>query len=87
MREIAMAARAMTMATKRAIERKRVLVSKEDNKMTATETMTMTTITMARNTTRMVTKLTMTTKKTTKKITMMTWWRGLVVAGGSRVEL
>jgi hypothetical protein len=41
MRAMARAARAMEMATKRAIARKRAMTSNDGNKMMATETMTM----------------------------------------------
>ncbi len=68
--------RAMVMATKRAIARKRAMESKDNNKSMATETTTMTTTpTKTKNTTRTMTMVMMTTKNPTTmtKTTRVRW--------------
>jgi hypothetical protein len=83
MRVMARAARAMGMAMKRVIARKRAMASYNDNKMMATETMLTTTTTKATNTTMTTLTLTMMMKTTTKtEKTLVRWWRLAVASGG-----
>jgi hypothetical protein len=84
MRAMTRVARAMAMATKRAIARKRVIASNNDNKTMATETMTTTTTLMATNTMTTMTTLMMMTKTTTKTAKTMVRRQRLAVAGGGR---
>jgi hypothetical protein len=76
MRAMARAAREMAMATKRAIVRKRVMASNDNNETMATETMVI-------NTMKTMTRLMMMMKTTTKMATTTVWRWQLAVAGGS----
>jgi hypothetical protein len=70
------------MATKRVIARKRAMLSDNNNKTMATETMTKAAMMMATNTMTMTMMPTMTMKTTTKMTTPTVWQRWRAVAGG-----
>ncbi len=83
MRVMVRVARVMVMATKRAIARKRAMVSNNDNKTTTTETTMATTTTTATNTTMTMIMLPMMMKTTMKtaKTTLQRRWLAVADSG------